>query len=74
MNLNNTATKKEFASLCWGLSKVNGKWTYWWKLLEKDNRKNKIFRDKMKKLVDMLNENDTNLLNMDIENEIWDLL
>jgi len=66
--------KKEFASLCWGLTKVNNKWEYYWHLLEKDEPQYIIYKDKMNNLLNLLNENDQELLNKDIENEIWDLI
>lgn len=63
--------KNEFASYCYGLSKVNDKWYFFWELLEKEGEKYILFKNKMLNLLKMLNENDTNLLDMDIENEIW---
>ncbi len=66
--------KKEFSSLCWGLSKINNKWDFWWKLLEKEDEEYKLLKEKMLKLVNLLNNNDKELLEMDIENEIWNIL
>ena len=33
-----------------------------------------IYKNKMKKLLSLLNENEKSLLEKDIENEIWDLI
>ena len=27
--------KKEFTTFCWGISKINDEWTFWWELLGK---------------------------------------
>jgi hypothetical protein len=69
--MHNDNLKNEFASYCYGLSKVNDKWYFFWELLEKEGEKYILFKNKMLNLLNMLNENDTNLLDMDIENEIW---
>ena len=70
----NDELKKEFASFCWGLTKVGDKWVFFWKLLEKRGDKYDIFKKKMSNLLILLNNNDTDILNKDIENEIWDII
>jgi hypothetical protein len=66
--------KNEFTSYCYGLSKINEKWYFFWELLEKKGDKYIIFKNKMKNLLKMLNENDENLLDKDIEKELWDII
>lgn len=66
--------KKEFASFCWGLTKVNDKWEFFWKLLDKDGEKYDIFKKKISNLIILLNKNEKDILNKDIENEIWDII
>jgi len=70
----NDEIKKEFASLCWGLTKVDDKWDFFWRILEKEGDKYTIFKTKMSNLIILLNNNDTDILNKDIENEIWDMI
>jgi len=70
----NDELKKEFTSFCWGLTKVDNEWEYFWKLLEKDGDKYDIFKNKMSNLIILLNKNDVDILNKDIENEIWDII
>ena len=67
--------KNGFASLCWGLSKIDNKWDFWWNLIESvEDENKKIYREKMEKLLEILNNNDKELLEMDIEKEIWNML
>lgn len=56
------------------LKQKHGEWEYFWKLLEKDGDKYDIFKNKMSNLIILLNKNDVDILNKDIENEIWDII
>jgi len=69
-----TDLKKEFVTFCWGLTKVGDKWEYYWELLEKEGEQYILFKNKMNNLLKLLNENDTLILDKDIENEIWDII
>ena len=66
--------RKEFSSFCWGLTKVGDKWEFFWELFEKDDDKYINFKNKMNNLLILLNEDDSIILNKDIEDEIYDMI
>ncbi len=70
----NNELRKEFATFCWGLTKVGVNWVYYWELLEKDGDKYILFKNKMKNLLNLLNKNESLIINKDIESEIWDII
>jgi len=70
----NEKIKNRFSELCWGLSKVNGKWIYYWDLLDKKDDNYELFKNKFDSLLYQLNENDSIILEMDIEKEIWNII
>lgn len=65
--------REEFASLCWGISKVNNEWHFWWELIEGNENYN-IYKNKMNNLLKLLNENEIDIINRDIEDEIYDMI
>lgn len=66
--------REEFASYCWGLTKEDNQWVFFWELFEKEGDKYVLFKQKMNNLLEKLNQDDTELLKMDIEKDIYDTL
>jgi len=66
--------KNKFSELCWGLSKINDEWIYQWDLLDDKEENYDIFKNKFLNLLNKLNENDSDILKMDIEKEIWNIV
>jgi len=69
-------TKEKFVNMCHLISNDDGRYDYWWDDLEKykyDEDFN-ILKTKMENILIILNENDSSILNKDIEDEIWDLI
>ncbi|NBV29163.1 hypothetical protein EBS02_09150 [bacterium] len=66
--------KKEFTSLCWGLKKTGEKWEFFWAILDDYPENYQLFKEKISNLLILLNQNEADLLQMDIEDEIWDLI
>lgn len=70
--MTNDNLKEEFTKYCKGLVKENGVWNFYSNLEKNEN--SELLLEKMGKFVDLLNINDSIYLNMDIQNEIYDLL
>jgi hypothetical protein len=67
--------KDEFTFFCYAITKNDNKWNFWWKLFEnKKEEKFKIYKQKMIHMIDLLNEDDSKIMSMDIQNELYDLL
>lgn len=66
--------KKEFASYCYGLSKIDNEWTFCWDLFDRSEEKFILHMSKMKNLVNLLNENELSIINLDIETEVWNMI
>jgi hypothetical protein len=64
--------RNKFALYCKTLIKERDCWNYYHN--DKNNDEDTILLGKMDKLIDLLNINEDKYLNMDIENEIYDLL
>jgi hypothetical protein len=64
--------RDEFAVYCEGLVKQNGVWNFYSD--GKTNENSEFLLSKIEKFIDMLNIDDTIYMNMDIQNEIYDIL
>lgn len=59
--------KDEFLFLCYGLSKIDNEWKFYWGLLDKKDKNYPILKNKFTNLLEKLNNDDSELINMELE-------
>ncbi len=67
--------KDKFVEMCQMISGDSGEYVFWWDYMDiYEHEDYVILKSKMENLIKLLNENDTLLLNKDIETEIWEMI
>jgi hypothetical protein len=71
--MSDSELKEEFARYCKGLVQTDYGWDYYHDR-SKNDAISEFLLEKMWKFIGMLNEDDSKFMEMDIQNEIYDLL
>ena len=73
--MNNLELKKEFEFCCSALVKYefNNKWDFYWDVLDVNENTRDFFKPKFEKFLEMLNENDSEIINMETD-DIFNML
>jgi len=71
-----TTTKDKYCVICHTINKTDNGWNYWNKLLEsyKDDSDYKLLKEKLDKTIKLLNDNESDIINMDVEKELWEII
>jgi len=69
-------TKDKYCIIGYTINKTKNGWEYWNNLLEnhKDDSDYELLKQKLDKTIKLLNEDDSKIISLNVENELWDLI